>query len=287
MPKSRRTKRKKRKQRVLKTKRSIGVIYIFSILILILLIIFFVFKLSTVQKFSYVKKGNDGGAEVVVYDPKTESVTKVLIPGSTQLELSYNLGDYRLKNVWELAKSEGLDGVLVTRSLVKNFSIPLYLYKIDSVTNLDIFKRIKMWMVEKRLGGVSIIQHDLSETRTLKEKRLLDGENGFVVKEKIPSYIMINFAQSEFSEFVSMVDIVDKTGDYAISGYVSEILSVMGAKVSSYGKNTPEDFNCIVSGKNEEQVKTTALIFDCEIGKNKEGESDLQISLGRNFIKIF
>lgn len=287
MPKSRRIKRKKRKQRERKNKKRIGLLWLVGMVLVVVFIAYFVYKLSIIQKFSYVQMLNFGDTEVVVYDPKKEKITRILIPGDTQLELSYNLGDYRLKNAWKLAETEDLEGVLITRTLVKNFSIPVYLYKIEGLSNLDIFKRVKIWMIEKRLGGVSVVQYDLRETRVLKEKRLLDGETGFTIKEEIPSYITVNFAEPEFGEFVPKVDIVDKTGDYRISDSVSKVLSVMGAKVSSYSKSTPEEFNCMVSGKNQMQVKTTALIFNCEVGEDLVGESDLQIILGKDFVKNF
>ncbi|MBL7036326.1 hypothetical protein ISR94_00570 [Candidatus Microgenomates bacterium] len=287
MPKSRKTVRIKRKQRVQKTRKSIGLLYVFGVVFIISTLLFFAFKLSLLDKFSYVKETKEGGAEILVYDPKNTSVVSILIPGETQLELSFNLGDYRLKNAWKLSESEDLEGVLIVRSLVKNFSIPVYLYKTESKTNLNIFQRIKVWMLDSGTGGVSESQFDLVDTSVLKAKKLLDGNRGFVVYGEIPAYITVNFEQQSFSEFVPMVDIVDKTGDYKISDTVSGVFSTMGAKVSSYSKQPPQKLNCVVSGKNPEQVKITSKIFDCHIGQKPEGESDIRLEIGTDFVNNF
>ena len=70
---------------------------------------------------------NTEAGDIIVssFDPKTESVTNIFIPGSTQLNVSRQLGSWRAKSVWQLGLNEKLVGTLLRETVVKNFSWPL------------------------------------------------------------------------------------------------------------------------------------------------------------------
>lgn len=287
MPRSRRQKRKTKKQNKLKSKKFISVWWVVCCTLVLFSTAYLFWKLSNVEKFSYLTKTTNGDAQVVVFDPKNESVIKILIPADTQIELSSSLGVYRLKNAWELAIKEGLGGDLITRSIVKNFSIPVYYFKVDTDSNLDIIKKTKIWLLEKNIGKRSTKYYELTLTPTLKKVKLLDGQDGYKVVGAVPDYILLNFFGNDFGSILPKVEIVDATGDYQISDRVSGVLDVMGLKVSSYSKNDPSDFNCVVSGVNENLVKAVWLVFGCSYELSYQGESDIRIRLGQKFVDNF
>ncbi|MEK7112444.1 MAG: hypothetical protein AAB875_03890, partial [Patescibacteria group bacterium] len=61
-------------------------------------------------KVSAVYPTGEGDISVSVFDPKNESITSILIPGSTELDAARQLGTWRAKSVWQLGINEDLGG---------------------------------------------------------------------------------------------------------------------------------------------------------------------------------
>lgn len=287
MPKSRRNQRRTKKQRKQKTKKILGAWWVVCGLLVIGMLICFFLNLTKVEKFFYVVKMDDGGAEVVVVDPANQSVNSLQIPSNTQLDLSDNLGIYKLESAWKLAEDEGLGGELITKSMVKNFSLPIYLWKSENDTNLGVFKQIRVWLISKKLTNYQVSNIDLSKTPAITKTRIKDGSDGYLVVGSIPSYILVNFVDNQISDNLVKVEIIDSSGSFFISDKVSSVLSVMGAKVSSFSKTAVDDFNCEVGGKNKLSIEKIAKVLGCEKNPSLKGDSDVIIKLGSKFAKLF
>src|SRR5687768_3881270 len=83
------------------------------------------------DKLNLLIRDEGGDVAVTVFDPVKESITKVVIPGVTQVNASKNLGNWKVKSIWELGENEGLKGPILTHSIVRSFKIPVY-YWADS-----------------------------------------------------------------------------------------------------------------------------------------------------------
>lgn len=281
MPKSRRHNRRRAQAKKVKTRVALKTVLFSVVAFLMIIVVLFLWKLSTVEKFSYVLQTSDGGADVVVVDPQSEIITSIQISPETQIDLSNNLGYYKLGSAWKLAEDEGLTGELIARSIVKNFSIPVYFWKDENGTNLDLFKKLKVWFLDKKLINYSYSAVDLNDTPAISKKRLKDGSEGYLVVGEIPSYVLVNFVDQLDSTDPLKVEIVDASGSYSLSDKVSKVFSTMGSKVGSYSREDIADFRCRVSGKESGVVEKIAKIFDCEKENNFSGESDIRFEMGK------
>src|SRR3989344_5998140 len=98
------------------------------ILILFVLIIYLLLKPKNWEnesKLIAVYPNTNGDVVVVVLDTLQEEITKVVIPGNTEVDVARQYGRWRLKSIWELGKNEKVGGKLLTETLVKSFKIPV------------------------------------------------------------------------------------------------------------------------------------------------------------------
>lgn len=83
------------------------------------------------------------------------------------------------------------------------------------------------------------------------------------------------------------VVIIDKMQDDFISSRVGEIIEVEGAKIATINKETPDNSDCIVKGK-DRAVQKIAKLFKCkEVSQNLTENATIEIILGQNFKKRF
>lgn len=285
MPRSRRQLRKTKKLKKTKTKKNIKRFFALFVLLVIAFLFCFLWKLSSVEKFTFVKKLNDGGAEVILFLPEKEKLLVLEVPATTQLDLSQNLGIYKLESAWKLSEKESMEGGLIAKTFVKNFSLPVYYWKDESSNNLGFFRNLKIMLVEKNLLNFSEERYDLSKTPVLDSLKLKDGSEGYKISGSVPSYILVNFSK-EF-ESPPKAQLIDYSGDFSISDKLSSILSNMGVKVSSYTKNEPFDGGCSVSGQNSDLVSSISKVLGCQITQNSGSESDIVIEIKKDFAKNF
>src|SRR3990167_8549631 len=100
-------KRKVRNYRPKKTNPAkIYLIYIFGVLVLIA--IPFLYKnifsrkyFNGVDKMSLAVQEKSGDVSILVFDPVRQEITKVRIPGDTQVEVAGGLGVWKIKSIWE------------------------------------------------------------------------------------------------------------------------------------------------------------------------------------------
>lgn len=272
--------RKKTKQ-----KRIAGIFYI-SLFLLIFLISFVSIKVGNSGKFIFVDNLHDD-TEIVVVDPQKLKIVKILIPGDTQIKVSKGFGTYKLKSLWELGEKEGFRGILVADSIKKSFLLPIYLWKDGIKTNLNLWQRIRVFLIEKNISNYDLTNINLIDINVLKQKELTDGTNGYIINSKVPESVSIHFADTYLSENISKIELEDLTSNISVSENVSKILGVMGTKITSYTKGFDENLDCEIIGMNNKLVKIISNTFDCKEVVEDNLLVDIKIRLGKRFVDRF
>ncbi len=227
----------------------------------------------------------DGGKDVVIslYDSRAGNRTDVVIPGNTQVLTAYGLGTWKLGSLWKLGVDEKIGGSLITRSISKNFSLPVFI----CWDNLSLGDKVKtkLFSFLNRNSKDTIY---LKETSYLKKTVFLDGESGYLVNTDVPEEVSSLFSdQEEFGSFLK-AKITDSTGSYNLANKVGRIIETMGIKVAVISKGSGFEFDCKVVGKNKELVGKVALILGCGQTETKDSTAfDLEIDLGEKFTQGF
>ncbi len=233
-------------------------------------------------KFSVVGSLN-GDVVIYLYDTKSDSQTRLIIPGNTQVLASYGLGTWKLDSLWKLGLDEKIGGGLVVRSLAKNFGFPVYIWE-EKLTMGDKL-RIKLFSLLNK-GNEEII--DLRKTGFLKQTVFIDGEKGYVVNKDAPEDVLSFFSEQEEFGSELKAKITDLTGMYGISEKVGRVIETMGIKVAAISKNSNTPGDCKVSGNNKKLIHKVALILDCSEVVLKDTETfDIELDLYNKFAQEF
>lgn len=271
--------------------------------ILVLLIGFSFLFFSTkywdgVNKFSVVTQEPGGDVKVTILDPKLTEITILTIPGDTQVSVSHNLGNFPLKSVWQIGVNEDLGGSLLTDTIRKNFTFPVFLWAgadVDKLNfifsagknNLPIGDRIKMYLFARKVPALSISEIDLGESGYLKSKKLTDGTLGHVISGDISSRLAAFFVDNEINQLQTKIYIKDETGSFGVSEDFGKVLEVLGGKVITIDKEAAVgDFDCLVSGKDPKTLTKMKQMFGCSIEKS-ETSFDIEFKLGKSFFNRY
>lgn len=260
--------RKRERERRLAKSKGKGLLFAWVIVIfftlLISTVIYVWLKVTNLSKFSVVEKTDDGGGEIMIIDPKLETVVRYKINPDLVLNSAYGYGEYKLDSLWKLGVKEGLGGELVSKSIATNFMIPIYKWKDGEQSNLNLYQKIKL----KTLGKSS------------------SQSNETLNKFDLPNSILINFVNEKVQESGIGVEVEDLTGDPETIIKVSKIIGTLGTKVSGYTKGYDKDFDCEVYAKDTEIRNLVLEIFGCK-GSTNENENKLKIKLGAKFADRF
>ncbi len=304
MPALRTTRRNYQRSKKVKS-RILKYLFLFFFLVFFIGLIFLFGKVfgEGFEKTILVVKGADGGADVVIFDPETEELIRILIPAETQVEVARSLGVWRLRSLWELGRYEGVNGALVAKTITGFFNFPVYywaesshkildlnpinIFKVVffSKTNLSLKDKIKLTLFSLGVKNVKRIDIDLSQTPYLKKEVLIDGEEGYILTQA-PKDIFVFFAEPVFAKRGLRIMLVDSTGTFQVSEKISKILEVMGGKVVLLTKEEPKELNCVVGGKDERILKKLVLLFSCDVEDQPPPENfDLKLIVGKEFLK--
>jgi hypothetical protein len=305
--------RKRRSTRPRKGTKSINLFVVLGVIVLILLL--FLVKNFFTHRFW---TGNDklvsavnlpsGDVAQIIFDPVSDEITTIVIPGDTQVEVARDLGIWKIRSVWNLGKNEGIGGGLLTQTISKSLKFPVYVWADSPAfgftspspvaiiraalspyrTNLSFGDKVAIALFALKVKNVNRVEINLDETTFLKKKNLEDGTDGFVVSGLPSPKLYSNFVDDTFSSGTLRVVIKDGTGTVDSAKKVGELIEIMGGKVSAIIKEEGRNDVCDVSSKNVELSHKVALIFGCSEGSEKLPENfDLQIRLDKNFIQYF
>lgn len=245
------------------SKKYLGLLSVLFILVFVVLGYVF-WKIYNLEKFVYVNKTLANDTEVVIIDSVNDREIKYLVPGEMELVSARGYGEYRMSSLWSLSEKEK-NSEFVAETITKNFYIPVYLWKDDKGSNLNIYQKIKVFLSEKKNTD-----YDLVFTST-----------------RLPNSVLVQFVDPVLSQKTPTIEIEDLTGGYNAIDSVSKTIEVMGGKVTSNSKGYDEDLDCEAMGENIKLVKVFSDIFDCEVNQSVKVQSDLKIRLGAKFTERF
>lgn len=256
---------RRRELRKQKKNTKVSLLIVLALALLLFLPLFIFWKVYDIDKFTYVNKTDDGSAEIIIVDTDSDKVIRYLIASDTQLDSAREYGNYKMVSLWNLSKKEDNSGSLITETITKNYFIPIYLWKNNTKSNLNVYQRIKSFLIEKKSSGYD---------DTFKSS-------------KLPNSILINFVNPEFSENIPTVNIEDLTGSYDTAQNVSKIVEIMGGKITLNSKGYDENFDCVITSKDLSRAKIFASVLNCNFFEDKSITTDVKISLGAKFAKRF
>ena len=253
---------------------------------------------------------NKESGEVIlaVFDPEVGEIVNISIPGNTQVNVSRQLGTWKMKSVWQLGINEGLVGALLAETVTRHFKLPVVAWAnspaegfvssnptqlvkaifIPYKTNLKIGDRVRLALFSLGVEGTSRVDINLVDTSFLRKTRLTDGGEGFIAKGTLPQKLLVIFADSEISRAGTKVVIKDASSVPGLAEEVGAIIEVLGAKVVSVSKEQQSGVDCEISGKEKDTVEKIARLFSCKVSSAPlEGSLDLQILLGEDFAKRY
>lgn len=249
-----------------------------------------------------------GDIVVVVLDAKNEEMTKIIIPGSTELEVARQLGKWKARSVWKLGENEKLGGKLLRETIIKDFHFPILGFAdggaygfsqgdalgilkaaiLPYKSNLTVADRIRIGLFSLGVKASKRRDIDLTRSSYLKKARLKDGEEGYLISGKIPKELLIVFSEPEIASEGLKVNIKDATGNGFSASEVGETIEVLGAKVTAVTKLPRTDSDCQVAGKVESSAKSVGELFGCKMKSGApDGNFDIELEIGEAFARRF
>lgn len=310
MPAQRNNKRRKLLQR----EKKVNFRFIFYLILLLLIIIIFLYLRSTLgywsdnSKVSVVYPRVNGDVELATFDPIAEEITRIVIPGDTQVEVANNMGVWRIKSVWELSKNENLGGALLARTVTKHFNFPVYIWSnlvfnemfsgslrgkvlllaSSEETNLGLGDKIRIVLFNLKIPNQNRLEYDLRKTNLLDRKTLSDGEEGYVFTDRKNSKIMSVFAEPEISRLQLKVSITNLSGKRELSKEVGEIIEVLGAKATSMNEGEQKKIDCVVKGADKYSVDLFSKYLGCDLELKGDDDSfNVEIVIGTEFAQKY
>jgi len=296
-----------------KNRKKISLLLFLPVFVLLVFMLFLIlFKTSTWdgrEKFILAVNGQDD-VLVSVFDPKTETIVGVSIPSNVQITAAGELGTWKLGSLWKLGQNEKREGNLLAKTVTKNFGFPVYAWgdyqaagftrrKLSEIlpaifgnykTSLKTGDRIRLGLFVLGVGPAKRTSINLAEiSESLKKETFLDGSEGYVIKGNVPDRIMALFSDEVVAAKNYKARFVLNAERIKSIEAVSRVVEVMGVKVASVVKDSPEDMNCLVKGEDRKLVKSVALVLGCtgQEKKKVEGNFDIEIAFGEQFHKNF
>jgi hypothetical protein len=240
-----------------------------------------------------------GGKEdvyLISIDPEGNEVSKIIIPGNTEVELSRDLGEMKIKNVWQLGFNEGLKGNLLSETITKNFKIASYTWTDDEhfllfgkhLTNLSFGDRFRIMLFLKGIKNYKGNEIDLAKTSYLNSSKLKDGVNGFIITKNIPKVMSILSDDTRLTKGNLKIKIIDLGGSRGVAESLGEIIESLGGKVNLIEVGEQNNTDCTVLSNNQEARSFLSHTFGCNVGKLTDKTSfDVQITFGKTFSERF
>lgn len=304
---------RRRNRKAINKKRPSKKIYIFVLLALAFFAFLFFLRSGRrnwngKDKIAVAIRNDSDGVDLVVFDPLVEEIFRLKVPGSTQIDVSNQLGIWRLESVWKLGEQEDLGGELLSRSITKSLKLPVYLWadrqalglieggmtkRLSAVfsnyeTNLSRGDRVALALFAMQVDNASFVEMDLSDTSFLEKKKLLDGEEGYVTTGSPPRKVAFAFSQPILEEDAARIRIRDATQTYKIAEEMGEALENLGGKVSAITRENGIGVACELRSKLKEVSVLVSSLYPCKVSeKPPEGNFDLEIYLGEDFVKIY
>lgn len=254
------------------------------------------------NKFIIAVRQNNNDVHIHIIDPSSRKYVIINIPSETLVDASNNLGQWRIGTLWKLGQNEKMGGEVLGKSIIRNFNFPISYwadYQAENFSEGNILKILKSTFNNYKSNlhfydkiallfyGITIPKDsrefiDLAKSKFLKEGRLPDGENGYLVTENFPDFLLPIFSNLKISNYKIMIN---NQGAYESDlKKVSGIIEVLGGKVAYISKSKSGNFVCSVWGKDQNIENLVSKLFSCNVLENPTNQGfDLEISLGKDF----
>ncbi len=281
---------------------------------LAVLLIIFLKKVSTKKYLKNTDKVNiaiqekNGDVSLVIFDLVNTELTRIIIPGNTEIESAHNFGNFRLKKIWQLSYNEGIGGKLLSQTLTKYFKFPNFIWAdsdalnfissnpIDCIkpifipfkTNLELGDKIVLSRFCMKVNNIDRTEIDLAKSSFIKKTKLIDGEEGYVLSGLPSPKLYSNLNYFAGSKEGIKIAIKDGTENPSAAIEIGEIAEIMGAKVASIIRTNKEDVSCMVKSKDSKMLDIFSSLFGCIKSKEVPDENfNLEMIIGSRFSKEF
>ncbi len=302
--------RRRKALRLKKTKPNKKIIYFFLFSFCLLVFLFTALKPKNwngEDKVSLVIKNSDQSISVVVFDPLLKEIYNIRIDPNTEIEVAGEYGKWKIKSIWQLGEQEGMGGELLSRSITLGLRMPVYLWA-DNVasglveplssnllssffsrykSNLSLGDKFKFLVFSLKVKNTNRVNINLENTSYLERKVLISGDEGFIVAQNPPESISAIFADPALSSKIFRVAIKDGSEKPGLAEELGKVIEVLGGKVSSIEKIQKLDGTCMLESNEVAALRTLEKIFDCETTRSEVGNFDLEVSLGKDFAKMY
>lgn len=267
---------------------------------LVIVLVGWVFIWATSRTFAKnskvtVVEGRASQVYVSTFDRGGGRITNLLLPRNTQVNVARQLGTWPIISIWRLGENEKLGGTLLAETIIKNFKIPVtawaderYLALSRAKTNLGVGDRLRLALFSLTVSPSRRSNIDLSETGFLRKTKLVGGEEGYLISEKLPQSLYYIFSDDEINSANLRIEIQNFSERKGGSETLVAVLEVMGAKTSAITKKESKDFLCEVAGRDRKIAEKIAKIFGCRLYSRTDGDNfDLTIKVGEEFAKRY
>jgi len=282
------------------------------VLILSLLLIRLVMQKSVwdgKNRFVVAVSGLDGGVSLLVFDPLSHLITTIDIPSNTSLELSHQLGTWKLGSVWHLGKQEKIGGRLLKDTITKSLLLPVDAWAeaqamgfargslpslIRAViapydTSLNFKDKLNLALFSIKVQSGERLFIDLSRSGYLTKTQLLSGEEGYTVKSAPPLALEKLFSVEDVAREKARIAIYDSSSAPSVASVMTNVINILGTKVVSIQKADKSDIDCQITTRPKLATsRIIARIFSCKLQSSPpEGNYDIEIKVGESFAKRF
>lgn len=257
-------------------------------------------------KFSLVLNGSEE-ISVVTFDPVASDMTVITIPASLQVDSARGFGKWKLGSIGKLGENEGLPGILLKETIVKNFGFPVYSWmeaeaselldagvgkRISSLflsrkTNLGFVDKLKVSFFLTKIQDSDIKKIDLSSTPYLRKTKLAGGEEGYSLTKTLPASLALVFSDTDIANKKLRVQVLNGSSADVLEN-VASVVELLGAKVVSELKSEPSEEDCKVVTNEELFGKFLSYTFGCKLSlSNPQSSVDVEIEVGEKFSERF
>lgn len=310
----------KKEQKEKKQKRNFLVVRLWLFVICLLLLGGITFKLFQLvraslwngrDRINFVLKG--GETILASFEPIQESLSLILIPGQTLLEVCHGYGKYKVEAIPGLEKLEKRD-ILSAESIQENLGIPVegwvgmsnvrcqmsnvkekILCEVgnqilqEKSTNFSRWDLLRLWWEIKRVRGGSTEVLDLGKLNVFLEKQLPDGTKVFEIDPaRLDPLIQKFLADFSLKKENLSIEILNGTSFAGLAEKGARLLTNIGGEVVAVGNSEAGSEKCEVRSfkdkKNSYTVRKIMKVWNCNWQEKKEeGRAEITLILGEDY----
>jgi hypothetical protein len=235
------------------------------------------------SKFTIASENLTGDITIQILDPSNSSITKIIIPATTEVDAANELGKWKLGSIVKLGIDKNKGNDFLKNTLIKSFQFP-----IDGSSNLPLLDKMRIKFFLLTLAGGNELNLNLEETDYLNRAKLKDGTLGWKIAESMPTNVESYFNENSQNGRGVNVAVNNSSGVRGEGIMAGKVIEVLGLNVASIINSDKNDFDCKVISENKDLAIKISKILSCDIKFAKpQNNFDLEINLGSKFAQRF